>query len=109
MINKIFSLTKFTIFFLLIAVIDFSIANAEYRVYQYYVKSRYQYTTQGQNYLVTSTLDPVSYLSYHGGDQSIQVELLRTWMCKGHTGNHIRHCKDPLVEPTQQPSQQPSQ
>ena len=47
-------------------------------------------------YLVTDTLDPVSYISYHGGGDSIAIDLLRTWMCKGHTGGNTELCKAPL-------------
>ncbi|MDD0853104.1 hypothetical protein HBN50_08350 [Halobacteriovorax sp. GB3] len=71
-------------------------ASAEYRVYQYQVKSKMErYSKQG-NYLVTSTLDPVSYLSYHGGSDSIRIDLLRSWTCKGYTGNSSALCKAPL-------------
>ncbi|WP_164848426.1 hypothetical protein [Halobacteriovorax sp. HLS] len=69
--------------------------NAEYRVYQYYVKSRIQLPVDNKGYLVTSTLDPVSYLSYHGGNSSIRVDMLRSWMCKGHTGNFQTPCNGP--------------
>ena len=69
--------------------------SAEYRVYQYYVKSKLQQPIDIKSYLVTSTLDPVSYLSYHGGNSSIRVDLLRSWMCKGHTGNYNSHCNGP--------------
>ena len=48
-----------------------------------------------KGYLVTSTLDPVSYLSYHGGNSSLRVDLLRSWMCKGHTGNQQAPCNGP--------------
>jgi hypothetical protein len=67
----------------------------EYRVYQYYVKSKIQLPVDNKGYLVTSTLDPVSYLSYHGGNSSLRVDLLRSWMCKGHTGNFQTPCKGP--------------
>ena len=69
---------------------------AEYRVYQYEIKPTYETLQEAENYVITSTLDPVSYLSYHGGAQSIKINLLRTWMCKGHTGGQREHCKSPL-------------
>ncbi|OUR97803.1 hypothetical protein A9Q84_06275 [Halobacteriovorax marinus] len=72
-----------------------NIAKAEYRVFQYYVKSRLKLPTDQRGYLVTSTLDPVSYLSYHGGNTSLKVDLLRSWTCKGHTGNYQELCRGP--------------
>lgn len=82
---------------IILAVIVFAQAStmAEYRVYQYYVKSKLQQPIDANSYLVTSTLDPVSYLSYHGGNSSIRVDLLRSWMCKGHTGNYQTACNGP--------------
>lgn len=71
---------------------------AEYRVYQYLVKSAYLEIRGGDGHLVTSTLDPVTYKAYHGGQDSLVVELLRTWTCKGHTGNFQRPCLSPLGE-----------
>jgi hypothetical protein len=59
---------------------------AEYRAYQYVVQSRFE-QEQGRSYIVTSSLDPVSYVAYHGGADSITVNLLRSWMCPGNTGN----------------------
>lgn len=71
---------------------------AEYRVYQYYVKSKMERFSATGNYLVTSTLDPTSYLSYHGGNEAIAIDLLRTWTCRGYTGGQAEHCKAPLEE-----------
>lgn len=62
-------------------------ANSEYRVYQYSIKSKFYNGEDNKAYIVTSTLDPVSYSSYNGGKTSISLELLRTWMCKGNTSN----------------------
>tara|TARA_R110002072_G_scaffold276051_1_gene437596 strand:- start:356478 stop:356771 length:294 start_codon:yes stop_codon:yes gene_type:complete len=60
---------------------------AEYRVFQYYVKPAHSLSMDQKSHLVTSTLDPVSYISYHGGNQVIKIDLLRSWMCKGNTAN----------------------
>ncbi len=57
----------------------------EYRVYQYYVRSKLQNITKVDAELVTSTLNPVSYIAYHGGNESIEVNLLRSWQCMGDT------------------------
>lgn len=73
-------------------------AGAEYRVYQYFVKSKMERFSATGNYLVTSTLDPVSYLSYHGGNEAIAIDLLRTWTCRGYTGASKEHCNPPLEE-----------
>lgn len=68
---------------------------AEYRVYQYMVSSRLQ--PEGPtSVIITSTLDPNSYVKYNGGNRSIRVNLLKTWMCKGHTGGKTP-CKSPLA------------
>lgn len=71
------------------------VAMAEYRVYQYIVKSKRGAPHPEKGYIVTSTLDPVSYVAYHGGDTSIKVDLLRTWMCKGYTGAGKPLCESP--------------
>jgi hypothetical protein len=72
--------------------------HAEYRVYQYYVKSRYKLSYDQEGYLVTSTLDPVSYLAYHGGHEALKIDLLRTWLCPGHTGDGRPICSSPLEQ-----------
>ena len=60
-------------------------AFAEYRVFQYYVRSKTQGINPGNATLVTSTLNPTSYAAYHGGKLSIEVNLLRSWVCMGNT------------------------
>lgn len=75
---------------------------AEYRVYQYYVSSKYKRPDEQRPYLVTSTLDPVSYIAYHGGQESIKVDLLRTWPCPGHTGAGKPMCR-PALENSELP------
>ena len=69
-------------------------AHCEYRVYQYFVKSKFKLPYDSEAYLVTSSLDPVSYISYHGGQDSIKINLLRTWMCKGNTSKN-KYCDPP--------------
>ncbi len=69
-------------------------AYGEYRVYQYYVKSKIS-NKNTNAVVILSTLNPVSYLSYHGGDLSISLDLLRTWMCPGHTGHKRDFCRNP--------------
>jgi hypothetical protein len=73
-------------------------AFSEYRVYQYYVKSAYSSPKDKTQYLVTSSLDPVTYVTYHGGSDTIEVDLLRTWTCEGYTGSSNELCDSPLVE-----------
>ena len=67
---------------------------AEYRVYQYYVKPASPLTLGRKSEVVTSTLDPTSYSAYHAGGL-LKVELLRSWMCKGHTAKRPL-CASPL-------------
>lgn len=70
-------------------------ALAEYRVYQYLVKSTH-YKAQDQDaYMVTSSLDPVSYKAYHSGSINISVDLMRTWICPGYTGTNMPYCSSP--------------
>jgi hypothetical protein len=71
-------------------------AQAEYRVYQYYIKSRHPSSIDQEPYLVTSTLTPQAYLAYHGGAASLQIDLLRTWPCYGHTA-FKETCNPPLL------------
>jgi hypothetical protein len=70
-------------------------AMAEYRVYQYSVKSRLKMPRDQKAYIVTSTLDPTSYLSYNGGHEALKIDLMRTWTCKGYTGNGKELCAPP--------------
>jgi hypothetical protein len=74
---------KKIIFFIFI--IFSSAALAEYRVYQYYVRPKVQNLTNVGAELVTSTLNPVSYIAYHGGNTNVEVNLLRSWQCMGDT------------------------
>lgn len=71
---------------------------AEYRVYQYLVSPTYPIPQDGQSFIVTSTLHPKAYETYHGGSESIKVDLLRSWICKGFTGDKKEFCKSPLSE-----------
>ena len=59
---------------------------AEYRAYQYFVTSKYIFPQKTESYLVTSTLTPDAYISYHGGSEVIALDLVQTWVCLGHTG-----------------------
>ena len=69
-------------------------ARAEYRVYQYMVKARHPFSVDKNAHMVTSTLDPQSYLAYHGGSTTLSIDLMRTWMCKGDT-SHKEYCESP--------------
>jgi len=66
----------------------------EYRVFQYLVRSKYFQPRENGPYIVTSTFDPTTYISYHGGESSLQVELLRSWMCYGDTSKK-KYCHPP--------------
>lgn len=82
--------------FLLTTLLTFTEAKAEYRAYQYLVKSNdpYAVTTGAQAQYLVSTLNPQMYKSYHGGN-SLSVDLLRTWICPGYTGRHQKICDHP--------------
>ena len=79
------------------AIIVFQKAHAEYRVYQFTVKARSPYSIDQKTHLVTSTLDPQSYKAYHGGSETLSIDLVRTWMCRGNT-SHQELCTPPLVK-----------
>ncbi|WP_185902993.1 hypothetical protein [Bacteriovorax stolpii] len=69
---------------LLLALLS-SQAFGEYRVYQYYVRSKLKNINPTNAQLVTSTMNPTAYAVYHGGKDSIEVSLLRSWVCMGDT------------------------
>lgn len=96
---------KFLIVHAFFALLWFHGAQAEYRVYQYVVQN----TTTGaaqdgggradpMAYVVTSTLDPVSYLAYNGGPLGLKLNLLKSWHCPGHTGASDTYCAPPVAE-----------
>lgn len=60
---------------------------AEYRAYQYLVKTNdpFAQATKAQAQYIVSTLSPQMYTRYHGGSY-VSVDLLRTWICPGYTG-----------------------
>lgn len=75
----------FAIAFYAIFLMHSSSAMAEYRVYQYYVKSKIENVNSPKAEIVTSTLNPQAYIAYNGGTLSVEISLLRTWLCMGNT------------------------
>lgn len=77
-------------------------AIAEYRVYQYLVKTNdpYAVAMKAEAQYITSTLNPQMYQSYHGGSK-LSVDLLRTWICPGYTGLYQPHCDHPYDKKVQ--------
>lgn len=73
-----------------------SYAQAEYRAYQYIVQSNdpYALATKSKPQYIVSTLNPQMYQSYHGG-RSVKIDLLRTWICPGYTGQRLKVCSHP--------------
>jgi hypothetical protein len=63
-------------------------AHAEYRVYQYMVgpKNKQFVVNDSGAKPQRSTLNPVAFIAYHGGNSAVDVTLLRSWMCPGYTG-----------------------
>lgn len=70
--------------------------SAEYRAYQYLVKTNdpYAVATRARSQYIVSTLNPQMYKSYHGGS-FVTVDLLRTWICPGYTGRGQKICDHP--------------
>lgn len=79
---------------ILTLMISFSV-NAEYRVYQYLIKSKFPKPQDQKSYIVTSTLHPRGYETYHGGSEALKIDLLRSWTCRGYTGNKRPICPSP--------------
>ena len=70
-------------------------ALAEYRVYQYSVQNRVTEVAFSKASLITSTLNPMSYVAYNGGSNLVSVDLMRTWICPGNTGQRVQTCESP--------------
>ena len=69
---------------------------AEYRAYQYIVKTQdpYAVATKSNAQYIVSTLNPQMFKSYHGG-HLVSIDLLRTWICPGYTGSRKAVCDHP--------------
>lgn len=78
------------------AIIASSATFAEYRAYQYLVVDKIS-KDKSSNSIIVSSLDPVTYISYNGGSNLVNVDLLRTWICPGHTGKK-EVCPSPYSE-----------
>jgi hypothetical protein len=72
-------------FLILLLAFTISPAFGEYRVYQYYIRPLVSNINPTNAQVVTSTLNPTSYAAYHGGKLSVEVNLLRSWVCMGDT------------------------
>ena len=60
----------------------------EYRAYQYVVKTKTKNQSdllKSGDSIISSTLSPTAYISYHGGSEIISIDLINTWMCPGNT------------------------
>lgn len=70
--------------------------SAEYRAYQYMVKTTdpFAVATKARSQYLVSTLNPQMYKSYHGGS-FVTIDLLRTWICPGYTGKGQNVCDHP--------------
>lgn len=89
-------------FFILVTTGLFSFgAFAEYRAYQYLVKTSdpYAVATKSNAQYVVSTLNPQMFKSYHGGS-FVSLDLLRTWICPGYTGSRKTVCQHPYDKDT---------
>lgn len=71
-------------------------ALAEYRAYQYLVRSNdpYALATKARAQYIVSTLNPQMFKRYHGGNM-VSIDLLRTWICPGYTGKRQKVCDHP--------------
>lgn len=69
---------------------------AEYRIYQYWVKS----PDREKGELITSSLDPRAYIAYYGKGPGTTISLMRSWICYGDTSGHQSPCVFEFVENT---------
>ena len=63
-------------------------AMSEYRAYQYLVVSKPEEQTQltkSKSVVINSSLNPISYMTYHGGEKIVRIQLLNSWYCPGNT------------------------
>jgi hypothetical protein len=81
--------------FAFLFLLNCQIVQAEYRVYQYIVQNKIKTNDEPAGKIMLSSLDPVSFGSYHGGHDLVEVELLRTWICPGYTGESRDYCASP--------------
>ena len=75
--------------FLVILMLSFNLM-AEYRAYQYIVKSKNSTELPNKNVpssIIVSTLNPISFIAYNGGEKTIAIELINSWICPGNTSN----------------------
>ena len=71
-------------------------AYSDYRVYQYIVTSPLPDKTNQSN-IINSSLDPVAFQEYYAQMPPADINLLRTWKCKGNTSKRSL-CLPPEVE-----------
>ncbi len=71
-------------------------ALAEYRAYQYLVKTSdpYATATKADARYIVSSMNPENYRRFHGGSL-VTIDLLRTWICPGYTGRGTIPCSHP--------------
>jgi len=68
----------------------------EYRVYQYVIKNKVISSfDQPQSEVITSSLNPQSFVAYNGGSGLVAIDLVRTWICPGYTGKKKKLCDSP--------------
>lgn len=87
----------FKVLILMLPALLSNYAIAEYRVYQYIIKNKLDSQQIGKAIVKVSTLDPVSFVAYNGGVNSVEVDLLRTWLCPGDTSKKDT-CRSPYRE-----------
>lgn len=87
--KKYFSSLFLTCAFALLLALVPKHSYSEYRVYQYWVKSK----SRDKAELVTTSLDPSAYLAYYGNEKETSINLMRSWICYGDTGGHKPPCR----------------
>jgi hypothetical protein len=75
---------------------------AEYRVYQYMVETIQKSPDSKGSSIIRSSLDPETFIAYNGGRDLVSVDLLRTWICPGYTGEKREYCQSPYEKLSQE-------
>ncbi len=76
---------------LLILLLAYQQADAEYRAYELEVFDRVEQRRE----IVTTTFSPSDYILIHGGAQRIGVIIRASWMCWGDTSKFKKVCPPP--------------
>ena len=95
---------KYLIFTVLFSLLSECMSSfAEYRVYQYLAVNKDLENVPFKLRLFNSSLTPRSFRAYHGLEFT-KIQLMRSWICRGDTGDYKAPCLPPSVTNTNFPT-----